>query len=81
MDAYRVMTKRGPRGVDQSDVKLLRYQMGGTDMVALDTAGAKMLNVPLRRIGHIAIARSIGLGTTDLNSLNIKRINLNPGKK
>ncbi|MBO7147202.1 MAG: DUF362 domain-containing protein [Lentisphaeria bacterium] len=81
VDAYRVMTKRGPRGVDQSDVKLLRYQMGGTDMVALDTAGAKMLNVPLRRIGHIAIARSIGLGTTDLNSLNIKRINLNPGKK
>ena len=76
VDAYRVMIKRGPRGVDNSDVKLLRYQMGGTDMVALDTAGAKMLNVPLRSIGHIAVAKSMGLGTTDLNSLNINRINL-----
>ena len=76
VDAYRVMVTRGPRGIDQSDVKLLRYQMGGKDMVALDTAGAKMLNVPLRSVGHIAIARSIGLGTTDLRSLNIKRIDL-----
>ena len=76
VDAYRVMVKRGPRGVDKSDVKLLRYQMGGTDMVALDTAGAAMLNVPLRAIGHIAIAKSMGLGTSDLKSLNIKRIDL-----
>ena len=76
VDAYRVMIKRGPRGVDKSDVKLLRYQMGGTDMVALDTAGAATLNVPLRAIGHIAVAKSIGLGTTDLKSLNIKRIDL-----
>lgn len=76
VDAYRVMVKRGPRGVDKSDVKLLRYQMGGTDMVALDTAGAAMLKVPLRAIGHIAVAKSIGLGTTDLKSLNIKRIDL-----
>ena len=76
VDAYRVMIKRGPRGIDKSDVKLLRYQMGGTDMVALDTAGARVLNVPLRAIGHIAVAKSMGLGTTDLKSLNIKRINL-----
>ena len=76
VDAYRVMVKRGPRGVDKSDVKLLRYQMGGTDMVALDTAGAAMLNVPLRAIGHIAVAKSMGLGSTDLKSLNIKRIDL-----
>ena len=76
VDAYRVMIKRGPRGIDNSDVKLLRYQMGGTDMVALDTAGAATLNVPLRSIGHIAVAKSIGLGTTDLKSLNIKRIDL-----
>ena len=76
VDAYRVMIKRGPRGVDKSDVKLLRYQMGGTDMVALDTAGAATLNIPLRSIGHIAVAKSLGLGTTDLKSLNIKRIDL-----
>lgn len=38
IDAYRIMTKRGPRGVDDSDVKLMKYQLLGTDMVALDTA-------------------------------------------
>jgi uncharacterized protein (DUF362 family) len=76
VDAYRVIITRGPRGVDKSDVKLLRYMMGGTDMVALDTAGAKLLNVPLRSIGHIAAAKALGLGTTDLKSLNIKRIDL-----
>ena len=76
VDAYRVIISRGPRGVDQSDVKLLRYMMGGTDMVALDTAGARLLNVPLRSIGHIAAAKALGLGTTDLKSLNIKRIDL-----
>ena len=80
VDAYRVMVSRGPRGVDQSDVKLLRYQMGGKDMVALDTAGAKMLNVPLRVVGHIAAAEALGLGTTDLKSLNIKRIDLKKRK-
>ena len=80
VDAYRVIISRGPRGVDQSDVKLLRYQMGGKDMVALDTAGAKLLNVPLRSIGHIAAAKNLGLGTSDLASLNIKRINLKPKK-
>ena len=76
VDAYRVIVSRGPRGVDQSDVKLLRYQMGGKDMVALDTAGARMLNVPLRAVGHIAAAKALGLGTTDLKSLSIKRIDL-----
>ena len=75
VDAYRVMTKRGPRGVDKSDVKFLQYQMLGRDMVALDIAGARLLNVPLRRIGYLPLGEKQGLGTTKLNTLNIKRIN------
>ena len=74
VDAYRVMTKRGPRGVDLSDVVIMKYQMLGTDPVALDTAAARLIKFNLNRIGHIRIGESLGVGTTKLGSLNIKRI-------
>ncbi len=74
VDAYRVMTKRGPRGVDLSDVVIMKYQMLGTDPVALDTAAARLIKFRLSRIGHIRIGESLGVGTTKLNNLNIKRI-------
>lgn len=74
VDAYRVMTKRGPRGVDLSDVVIMKYQMLGTDPVALDTAAARLIKFQLGRIGHIRIGESLGVGTTKLNNLNIKRI-------
>lgn len=74
VDAYRVMTKRGPRGVDLSDVKIMKYLMAGTDPVALDAAAAKVIGFSQKRIGHIGIGESLGLGTSDLKKLNIKRI-------
>lgn len=80
VDAYRVMFKRGPRGVDTTDVKQLDYLLAGRDMVALDTAAAALLQVPDRTIGYLAEGIDVGLGTKDLKSLNIKRINLNEAK-
>ena len=74
IDAYRIMLKRGPRGVDQSDVKLMKYQLLGTDMVALDTAAAAVIGFDPRRIGHIALGEKAGVGTRNLKKLNIKRI-------
>ena len=76
VDAYRVMTKRGPRGVDASDVRELGYLLAGCDMVALDTAGAKMLQVPPRKVGYLADGEELGLGTRNLDALNIRRITL-----
>lgn len=76
VDAYRVMFKRGPRGVDLTDVKELGYLLAGRDMVALDTAAAKLLEVPDRTIGYLPEGIELGLGTKDLKSLNIKRISL-----
>ena len=49
-------------------------QMLGTDPVALDTAAARLIKFKLNRIGHIRIGESLGVGTTKLGSLNIKRI-------
>ena len=74
VDAFRVMHKRGPRGVDASDVKQLGYLLAGRDMVALDTASAAMLDLKTFRIGHLSAGASHGLGTTKLKELNIKRI-------
>ena len=76
VDAYRVMTKRGPRGVDASDVRELGYLLAGCDMVALDTAGAKMLQVPPRKVGYLAEGEELGLGTRNLDALSIRRITL-----
>ena len=76
VDAYRVMHKRGPRGVDASDVKELGYLLAGRDMVALDTASAAMLDLKNRRIGHLSAGVALGLGTTRLKDLNIKRITM-----
>ena len=74
IDAYRVMTKRGPRGVDSSDIRLIKYQLLGRDMEALDTAAAAVIGFDPRRIGYIAIGETLGLGTRNLKRLNVKRI-------
>ncbi len=76
VDAYRVMTKRGPKGVDASDVKLLKTLMVGKDMVALDVLAAKLLEFPVDRIGHIKEGEKLGLGTSDISKLTIKKVTL-----
>ncbi len=76
VDAYRVMTKRGPRGVDETDVKELGYLLAGRDMVALDTASAKLMQLPIRSIKYLEEGIDLGLGTTSLEALNIKRVTL-----
>ena len=44
--------------------------------MALDVAGAKMLNIDPAVATHIAAAEALGLGTADLSRVNIKRIRL-----
>ncbi len=76
IDAHRVMTRNGPRGVSKSDTALRRMQIIGTDMVALDTAAAKILEFDPLKIKHIPIAEKLGIGTMNLEKLVIKRITL-----
>jgi uncharacterized protein (DUF362 family) len=47
-----------------------------TDMVAIDTAGAKLLGLDPSDIRHIGLAASAGVGRSDLSALNIKRLAL-----
>lgn len=76
IDAYRVMMKNGPRGVSEKDVVTYKTQIVATDIVAADAAAAKVFGSDPESIGHIKIASDMGVGTYDLESLNINRVKL-----
>jgi uncharacterized protein (DUF362 family) len=76
VDAYRVMMKRGPRGVSVDDVNLMKSLILSTDIVAADAAAAKLFGIEPGTIPHIRLAADAGVGTMDLDKLNINRIKI-----
>ncbi|MFP4528900.1 MAG: DUF362 domain-containing protein [Candidatus Kapaibacterium sp.] len=76
VDAYRVMLRNGPRGVSTDDVSVMKTQLIARDMVAIDTAAAKIFGAEPSAAEYIAIAGDMGVGEMNLDNLNIKRIKL-----
>jgi uncharacterized protein (DUF362 family) len=76
IDGYRVMKRNGPRGISVDDVVTMKYLLIGRDIVAIDTAATKIFGMNTERVLHIGMAEELGVGTTDLDSLTIKRITL-----
>jgi uncharacterized protein (DUF362 family) len=76
IDAYQVMTRNGPRGISKSDIALRRMQIIGADMVAVDAAAAKVMELDPAKINHIVMADKLGIGTMNLDKLSIKRVTL-----
>ncbi|WP_294501864.1 DUF362 domain-containing protein [uncultured Victivallis sp.] len=76
VDAFRVMSTGGPRGNANSVVRNMKSLLLSRDIVAVDTAGARLIGFPLETIAHIRNAEKLGLGTTKLNTLDIRRIML-----
>ncbi|HCC85167.1 MAG TPA: tat (twin-arginine translocation) pathway signal sequence, partial [Porphyromonadaceae bacterium] len=80
VDAYRLMKTSGPKGKSLSDVVLSKGLFMSQDIVAVDTAAANFFNqareMPLERVTHIAKAQELGLGTMDLDKLNIRRVRI-----
>jgi uncharacterized protein (DUF362 family) len=75
VDAYRVMMAGGPRGSSYAlQTELMKMQIIGTDIVAVDTAAAKTWGIDPSRVGYIPLGAELGLGTTDLDSLAVERI-------
>jgi uncharacterized protein (DUF362 family) len=75
IDAYRVMKSGGPRGVSYNSViDIMKMQIISTDIVAADTAAAKTWGTTPQLVRYIGLAEANGLGTSKLESLNIKRI-------
>jgi uncharacterized protein (DUF362 family) len=74
VDAYNVMKSNGPRGVSIEDVVTMKAQLISTDIVAIDTAAAKLFGMKPEDVRHIQIAAEMKVGRMDLDKLNIKRI-------
>jgi uncharacterized protein (DUF362 family) len=73
VDAYYVMKKNGPRGVSKDDVLTMKSQIVSTDIVAADTASAKLFGVDPGKVDYIKIASEMKLGSMELDKLSIYR--------
>lgn len=76
VDAYLVMKRNGPRGVSVDDVVEMKSLLISTDIVAIDTAAAKLFGMEPDKIRYILLANDYKIGTMDLDKLNIKRVSL-----
>jgi uncharacterized protein (DUF362 family) len=76
VDAYRVMKRNGPRGVSVEDVVTMKSQIISRDIVAADAAAAKLFGIEPATVGHIKRAHELGVGTMNLDSLNINRLKM-----
>jgi uncharacterized protein (DUF362 family) len=77
IDAHTVMMSGGPRGSSyRTELEIKRMQILSADIVAADAAAAKTWGTEPERIGYIRTAAELGLGTMDLDSLNIRRIKI-----
>ena len=74
VDAFRVMATGGPRGNANSVVRILSSLLLSRDIVAVDTASARMIDFQLSTMGHIPAGQKLGLGTTELGKLDIRRV-------
>ena len=74
VDAYNVMKRNGPRGISVEDVVLMKSLLISTDMVAIDTASAKLFGVNPSDVRYIQLAADQKVGRMDLENLRIKRI-------
>ncbi|MFO8029502.1 MAG: DUF362 domain-containing protein [Cyclonatronaceae bacterium] len=76
VDAYRVMMRNGPRGVSEEDVVTMEAQVISTDIVAADAASSLMFGLKPAEVGHIRMGEEMGVGTMQLDSLNINRLRI-----
>jgi uncharacterized protein (DUF362 family) len=76
IDAYRVLSKRGPRGVSVEDVVMMKSMVLSKDIVAADAAAAKIFGSEPDTIPYIKMAHEAGVGNMDLTKLSINRIKI-----
>lgn len=76
IDAYRMTMANGPQRARPEDIQLRKSLILSQDIVAADAAAAKLFGTEPEKIAHIRIAHQIGLGTMELDKLNIQRITL-----
>ena len=80
VDAYRILHQNGPQGRSEADVATAKSLIASTDLIATDTAALGLFNqikpMTLEEASHIGKGEAVKLGTTKLDNLNIRRIQL-----
>ncbi len=76
VDAYRVMKRYGPRGLDEMDVVEMKTQLLSADPVAADAAAARLFGAGPRDASYVGKAAAAGWGRADLDKLDIRRVTL-----
>jgi len=76
VDAYAVMKKNGPRGRSIDDIVIMKSLLISTDIVAIDTAAAKLFGYDPSDVNYIQIAAEQKVGRMDLENLHIERITI-----
>ncbi len=76
LDGTQSMMTNGPTGGSLSDLKPTGTLIVSTDAVAADAVGAALLGRSAAELPYIAKAESIGAGTADYRSLDLKEIQI-----
>ena len=76
MDAYRVTLRNGPQRAGENDVVLKKTLLLSNDIVAIDAAAARIFGTDPRNVNYIYYGHQEGIGTMELDKLNIKKISL-----
>ena len=80
VDAYRIMTQNGPKGMSEKDVLTPKSMFVSSDIVAVDAASVAFFNqykkMPLADVGHIIIGEEMKIGTTGIDKLKVHRIRI-----
>ena len=74
IDAYRVVSKNGPRGGSLADVMQMGSLIISPDIVAADTAASMLMGRKQGEVEYIRLAAEAGFGQLDLSKLNIQRV-------
>lgn len=76
VDAVRILTDHGPTGGDLADVQQLDTIIASRDIVAADAYATTLFGLTGADIGYIQASAGMGIGTMDLNSINIEELSL-----
>lgn len=69
LDATRVLLRNGPQGGNIDDAVVMNQVAAGTDEVALDTYGARLVGISPERVGFLKLGQERGLGSMDLSGI------------
>lgn len=74
VDAIRTLMRNGPTGGNLDDVRMTNTVIASHDSVAADAYAVTLFDVALERIGYVVNAADMGIGTLDLQGIEIEEI-------